>query len=90
MKEDLNAHIKQRIVIDTASSWVYIGTLEKVTDQSVILSDVDVHDNNDTATSKEIYVFESTTTGVASNRKLTYVNLEYVVSFSRLEDIKKF
>lgn len=82
--------IKRKVVLDTRSSWVYIGVLEEVTGNCAVLSEVDVHDSRDTSTTKELYVLESTTTGVKSNRDRVYVNLEYVVSFSSLDDVKRF
>lgn len=90
MKKELNTLIDQRIVVDTRSSWIYIGTLEQVTGDCLMLRDADVHDGNDSATSKELYIFETRTTGVKSNRKTVFINLEYVVSFSKLSHVKKF
>lgn len=90
MKEDLEQFLKQEIVLDTRSSWIYIGVLEAVTDSSVVLSEVDVHDSKATSTSKEVYVLESKTTGIKANRNLVYVNLDYVVSFSSLDDVIQF
>lgn len=90
MKQELEKHLKQKVVLDTHSSWVYIGVLEEVTDHCAVLSEVDVHDSKDTSTSKEIYIWQSTTSGVKANRQRTYVNLEYVTSFSLLDDVKKF
>jgi hypothetical protein len=90
MKEDLEQFLKQKIVLDTRSSWIYIGVLEAVTASSVILSEVDVHDSKATSTSKELYVLESKTTGIKANRNLVYVNLDYVVSFSALDDVIQF
>ncbi|MGD2091802.1 MAG: hypothetical protein PVH61_36855 [Candidatus Aminicenantes bacterium] len=90
MNEDLEQYLKQKIVLDTRSSWIYIGVLEAVTNRSVILSAVDVHDSKATSTSKELYVLESKTTGIKANRNLVYVNLDYVVSFSALDDVIQF
>ena len=90
MKNDLMKFLKQEIVLDTRSSWVYTGVLEEVTDSSAVLSGVDVHDNKDTTTTKELYILQSRTTGIKLNRNSVYVNLDYVVSFSRLEDVLKF
>ncbi len=90
MKSDLEEYLNQKIVVDSTASWIYIGVLEKVTSHCVVLSDVDAHDNTDTATSKEVYVFESKTTGVKSNRQYVHINLDHVVSFSLLEDVKEF
>ena len=90
MKEDLEQFLKQKIVLDTRSSWMYIGVLEAVTTSSAVLSEVDVHDGKATSTSKELYVLESKTTGIKANRNLVYVNLDYVVSFSALDDVIQF
>ena len=90
MKEDLEQYLKQKIVLDTRSSWIYIGVLEAVTESSAVLSEVDVHDSKATSSSKELYVLESKTTGIKANRNLVYVNLDYVVSFSALDDVKQF
>jgi len=90
MKSEMEKYLKQQIVLDTRSSWIYTGVLEEVTQHCAVLSGVDVHDNKDTATSKELYVLQSKTTGIKSNRQLVYVNLDYVVSFSRLEDVIQF
>ncbi len=90
MKTDLESHIGQCIVLDTRSSWIYIGVLEAVTDGCALLSDADAHDNQDTATTKELYIYETRQTGVRSNRKRVYVDLGHVVSFSLLDDIKQF
>ncbi len=90
MKEDLEQYLKQKIVLDTRSSWIYIGVVEAVTRNSVVLSEVDVHDSKATSTSKELYVLESKTTGIKANRNLVYVNLDYVVSFSSLDDVIQF
>jgi hypothetical protein len=90
MKNDLLKFLKQEIVLDTRSSWVYTGVLEEVTDSSAVLSGVDVHDNKDTATTKELYILQTRTTGIKFNRRSVYVNLDYIVSFSRLEDVIQF
>ncbi|MCX6578841.1 MAG: hypothetical protein NT166_01495 [Candidatus Aminicenantes bacterium] len=90
LKAELEKYLKQKVVLDTSSSWVYIGVLEEVTDHCAVLSDVDVHDSKDTPTSKEIYTWQSAASGVKANRNRTYVNLQYLVSFSPLDDVKKF
>lgn len=90
MKQELEKLINKKIVVDTRTSWVYIGTLEEVTDNCVVLVDVDVHDSNDSSTSKDLYIFDTKATGVKSNRKSVYINISYIVSFSMLEDVKQF
>lgn len=90
MKNDLEKYLNKKMVVDSSSSWIYIGVLEKVTDHCVVLSNVDAHDNTDTLTSKELYVLESKQTGIKSNRHVVNVNLAHIVSFSLLDDIKEF
>ncbi len=90
MKNDLEEYLNKKVVVDTKSSWIYIGVLEGITNHCIVLSDVDAHDNMDTSTSKELYVLESKSTGIKSNRQCIHVNLDNVVSFSLLEDVKEF
>lgn len=90
MKEALKKYIKSKLVLDTSTSWIYIGVLEEILPGSLVLSEVDVHDSSETSSSKEKYVLDSKTTGIKSNRDLVYVNLEYVVSFSPLDSVKYF
>ena len=90
MKEVLKKHLKKKVVLDTRSSWVYIGILEEILDTCVLLSDVDVHDNESIRSTKECYILDSKKTGIKSNRTKAYVNLDYVISFSLLDDVKYF
>jgi hypothetical protein len=82
--------VKQQVVVDTRSSWVYIGTLAEVQADCLLLTNVDVHDSGETPTPKERYVLDSSKTGVHANRHSVYVNLEYVVSVSLLSEVIKF
>ncbi|MCP4215538.1 MAG: hypothetical protein GY765_12870 [bacterium] len=90
MKKELEQFIDQKVVLDTRSAWVYIGLLEEVTASCAVVSEVDVHYSKDTSTSKELYVLESKSTGIKVNRKRVYVNLDYIVSFSLMNDVKQF
>jgi len=90
MKETLKKFLKQKIVVDTRSSWVFIGVLENVFEDAIELSAVDVHESHDTHTSKEVYVLDSRRSGIKSNRDRVFINLDYLVSFSPLDDVKHF
>ncbi len=90
MKKELKKFLNQKIVVDTKTSWMYIGTLEKLTDHCVLLKDVDAHDNADTPTSKEIYLLKSKINDIVPNRNCVFINLDHVVSFSPLEDIREY
>ena len=90
MKETLLSLVKQQVVVDTRSPWVYIGTLAEVRPDCLLLTNVDVHDSGETSIPKERYVLDSTTSGIMANRLSVYVNMEYVVSVSPLADVIKF
>ncbi len=90
MREALEKNINKEVIVDTRSSWVYIGTLETVTDTCIVLTDADAHDSTDSSTTKELYIFETRTTGIKSNRKTVHIRLDCVISFSLLEDVKVF
>lgn len=90
MKESLKKYLHKEVVLDTRSSFLYIGVLKEVSDDCVVLTDVDVHDSRETATSKEVYVLESKKTGIKANRDRVFINLDYVISFSGLDEVKVF
>lgn len=90
MKETLREMIGKEIVVDTRSPWVYIGRLEAVRADSLLLADVDVHDSGETQLPKERYVLAACETGIKANRRSVYVSLDHVVSVSPLADVIKF
>ncbi len=87
MRETLQGMVGKDIVVDTRSPWMYIGRLESVQADSVLLKNVDVHDSGETSTPKERYVIDSSVSGIKANRSSVYVSLEYVVSVSLLADV---
>ncbi len=82
--------IGQDIVIDTDSSYVYVGRLEGADDHFLTLSTVDVHDMKDSHATKEIYVLEAMKHGLRANRKLVYVARRRVLSVSLLDDVVRY
>lgn len=90
MKKNLEKCKGKPVVIDTNSSWLYIGILKEVSHNTAVLEEVDAHDTRDSETSKELYVYDTRTTGIKPNRMRVYINLDRVVSFSLLEDVKAF
>ena len=90
MKEELKGFLKQKVVLDTNSAWTYIGEVVEVTHSCAVLSKVDVHNSSETRSSREMYIMESKETGIKDNRDCVYVNLDFIVSFSLLEDVKSF
>ena len=82
--------IGRDVVIDTDSSFLYIGRLEAADDHFVAVSTVDVHDMRDSRATKEIYVMDATKYGVRANRKAVYVAKERILSVSLLEDVVRY
>jgi small nuclear ribonucleoprotein (snRNP)-like protein len=82
--------VGSEVVVDTDTSYVYIGTLDAVDEHFLTLSRVDVHDMSDSRVTKEIYALEAMKYGVRANRTRTYLRLDRTVSVSRLEDVIRY
>lgn len=83
-------YLNQAVVVDTDSSFVYLGTLVEVNDRFVVLRDVDAHDSRETPTTKEKYVMEAKRFGIRANRKEVAVRIDKVVSLALLADIMEY
>jgi hypothetical protein len=79
-----------QIVVDTDSSYLYIGTLEAAGTDYLTLANVDAHDTHDTKSSKEFYAHEAKNLGMRANRKRTLVRLARVLSIAKMDDIITF
>ncbi|MCI0456432.1 MAG: hypothetical protein L0Z62_05570 [Gemmataceae bacterium] len=77
----------QVIVIDLRSPFVCLGTLQRVDDHFLELSNADLHDLRDTQTTRENYVAASQATGIKRNRKRVLVVRAEVVAIARLDDV---
>ena len=78
------------VVVDTNSIFVYIGKLQEILPDFLVMVEVDVHDRNDGQSTKERYVMDSKLYGVRANRKTVSVRKDLVVSVSRIEDILEY
>jgi len=85
--EAWNPLVGQVLVVDTDSSFLYIGTLDRVEDHFVVLKEVDVHDRKESQSTKEQYIMDTKRYGVKPNRKEVAVRKSVVVSASRLDDV---
>ncbi len=85
--EDL---VGQKVVVDCRSEYVYLGTLEKVGRDSLVLIDADVHNTRQSNTTEEMYIIQSLQHGVRVNRERVYVLTRDVVSVSRLDDVVEY
>ncbi len=79
--------IDQVVVIDLQGPFVCLGTLKRFDDWFLELTDVDLHDLRDTATSRENYVAASLATGIKRNRRKLLLSRAEVVAISRLPDV---
>ena len=87
---EVQALIGKQIVVDTDSSYVYIGVLEAVGSDFLALSNVDVHDTSDSRSTKESYAHETKKLGARSNRNHTLVRMARILSISALDDVISF
>ncbi len=85
--DELKAYLDKEVVLDTGTSYMYLGVLKELGEYFVTLTDVDVHDCRDSTSTKEIYLLEAKKFGIRKNRSVVKVRLGQVVSLSLLEDI---
>jgi hypothetical protein len=78
--------IGQKVVVDLRSTFVCLGTLERVDEHFLELRNADVHDTRDTDTTRENYVAASKATGIKRNRKRVWLVRAEMVAISRLDD----
>ena len=79
-----------KVLIDTDSSFVFIGTLEAAGERFLTLADTDAHDMRDSSVPTEVYALEALKYGVRANRKRVYVRVERALCVSRLEDVIRY
>ena len=82
--------MRKRVVLDTATSLIYIGTLVEADDYFIGLESADVHDVNEARVTKELHIMEATRDGVMQNRDRVYVKQDAVLSISLLTDVRVF
>ena len=83
-------YLKSVVVVDTRSQYIYLGRLVKVTPEEMVLTDADVHDLQDSSSTREIYVLEARRHGVRENRREVTVRTDAVLSVSRLDDVIEY
>lgn len=75
------------VVLDTASPIIYVGKLHRVTPHVLELCEADVHDMNDSRSTKDFYLLQTRDLGVRPNRARVLIHRSHVISVSRLADI---
>jgi hypothetical protein len=86
MKEGFDFLLK-RVVLDTSSTWIYIGTFEGQDEQYYYISDADAFDLSEVNMTRHEYLIKVKKDGFVSNRKKMIVAKEKVVAITLLEDI---
>jgi hypothetical protein len=87
---ELAALIGKQVVVDTDSSYVYIGLLDRAGPDFLTLLNVDVHDCGESRSTKEHYTHEAIALGNRPNRNATILRLARVLSISTFEDLIRF
>lgn len=75
------------VVVDTDSRFVYLGTLDRVDAEFLVMKDVDAHDRRESPSTKEQYIMDTKKFGVKANRKEVSVRKSMVISISKLDDV---
>lgn len=89
-REEIKDFIGAKVVLDTATPYVYVGTLKEWGESFVTLADVDVHDTSAGGSGKDQYVLQARHHGIRNNRRQALVRTALIVSVSRVEDIIPF
>jgi len=88
--DELKDYIGKQVVIDTKSPIVFIGTLDRIGEYFITLTQVDVYDSSEGSSRKEVYIHEARKYGIRRNRERVEVRKSEVISISRLEDIVQY
>lgn len=82
-----NTKNKERIVIDTSTSWIYIGKFMEEDELYIYLEEADAFDISETSLSKHEYLMMIKKDGIVPNRKKVKILKSKVVAITLLEDI---
>lgn len=85
--DSLDSLLGRVVVLDTAGSIIFLGTLIDVKSDGFWLETADLRDKAEGHVSKERYVCEAAMNGVVSNRRRLFVFRHIVVSISALDDV---
>jgi len=83
----LEGYVDRVIVIDTKSTYIFIGTFRGAEGDYFVLEDADVHDCAEGKATKELYVFEAKRYGVHPNRTRVLVSAREALSVSGLDEV---
>ncbi len=87
---ELEEFVGSDIVVDTDSRFIFVGKLQKVHAHFLDMADVDVHDSQDTPTTRELYIVDARRHGPRPNRTRALVRKDRIVSISKLDDVMPY
>ncbi len=76
------------VILDTPGPLIYIGTLGDLHADVLLLHEADVHDTQDSGSTKEYYIAQARELGVRTNRATVVVRKQIIASISLLEDVR--
>ena len=79
--------LNRPVVLDTAGTIVFLGTLLAVHGDGFWLETADLRDRTEGHVTKERYICEARAHGIRANRQRLFVFRHVVVSISALEDV---
>ena len=77
----------KNVVIDTTTPLVFIGRYVEHRNTFVVLEDVDVHDRNESQTSKDVYLMEAKKYGINKGRARVMVRGALIIAVTLLDDV---
>lgn len=76
----------EKVVVDTPTRYIYIGTLVEYAENALVLENVDVHDSEESESTKEVYIMKAAEQGIRVNRERVMISERRVLSISTLDD----
>jgi small nuclear ribonucleoprotein (snRNP)-like protein len=89
-RKRLECLIGKDVILDTKSSYMYLGRLTELDPNFIVLGETDVHDSNESHTTKEVYIMDAKKYGIKKNRTQVLVRLSEVVSISPLDAVIEY
>ncbi len=87
MSEIFKKYFGKKVLIDTDSRWVFIGTLKEEDVFYLALENVDAFDSTEVSLSKHEYSILVKKDGIAPNRKKTDILKSKIISITLLSNI---
>ena len=83
----LEGMIGTEVVAELGHGFTAFGTLATVDGAHIVLTDVDLHDQAEANSSRDVYAIETAQIGIRANRKRLYIPRSRLICMSPLSDI---